>query len=212
MALVRFEPIDAWPGRPTKNRQNSSFRADYTNTLQLLDYELDRLDARSATVRLALHGGAIRRDGWPRSDARPHHPGVVLEFRDPKGEQLHYCDTYHDWQSNLRAIAKTLESLRDIARWGAAHGQQYRGFYKELPAGSAQAAPAPLTRERAAAVLVELAAEPGVTATQVLASTVIAKALFQAATKRCHPDTSGSEERQRRLNEAWGVLQGDGRG
>lgn len=38
------------------------------------------------------------------------------------------------WQANIRAIAKTLEHLRDLDRWGVTkRGEQYTGW-KALPA------------------------------------------------------------------------------
>jgi hypothetical protein len=71
---------------------------------------------------------------------------VVVAFETPKhGPMLYRCDTYTapysfqgpHWQHNVRAIAKTLEALRAVDRYGATEtGQQYAGF-KALPAGRA---------------------------------------------------------------------------
>lgn len=50
MAEITIRPIDQWPDgwRTDKDRQPNPFRSSYTDTLQLLDTELDHLDATTA--------------------------------------------------------------------------------------------------------------------------------------------------------------------
>lgn len=74
--------------------------------------------------------GDIRADGRPRADARaPLHPGVEVSFDSRYGRLTYATDVFTDWRDNLRAIAKGLEALRAVDRWGVAkRGQQYAGF------------------------------------------------------------------------------------
>jgi len=111
---VRFRPISTWPVAATARRKRARFRAGYSDTLQLLDRELRFLRAH----RLALAEDDIRLDGMPRSQAKPSHPGVVLSFDSAYGPLSYPCDTFAQWEDNLRAIALGLEHLRAVDRFG----------------------------------------------------------------------------------------------
>jgi len=139
MLNCRFIPIQKWPGRPTPSYQRTrgAFKAGWSNTLDLLERELNQLRAKDITVEGFFSRDQIRNDGWPKSSARPTQPGVVLSFDTTKGRMVMPCDKYLGWESNLRAIALTLEHLRAVERYGATyHGEQYTGWLK-LPAASA---------------------------------------------------------------------------
>jgi hypothetical protein len=126
-----FRPIETWPGKPTTNRQRARFRARYSDTLKLLESELDHLDARSAVIQIALEREDIRQDGMPRASASPKWPGIIVSFHSKHGPLSYPCDTFADWQDNLRAIALSLKALRDVARYGVTKtGEQYKGWAK----------------------------------------------------------------------------------
>lgn len=95
------------------------------------------LGAEAVVVKLALTERDIRRDGWPRRDARPAHPGVIIEFDSRHGWLRYYDDQYTTWQDNLRALALSLEALRALGRWGALRGEQYVGSRPAIEAGPA---------------------------------------------------------------------------
>lgn len=145
MINATFRPLDDWPGqlRRQSERLPSQFKASWQSTLDLLDHELRMLDSAAVVVKLALTDRDIRRDGWPRKDARsPHHPGVVIEFETRRHGWLRYFDDqYTTWQDNLRALALSLEALRALNRWGALSGEQYVGSRLELEAGSPRLPP-----------------------------------------------------------------------
>ncbi len=137
---IKVAPIREWPGMLTSSRKSSPFMAHYSQTEVLLDHELRQLGVKEATLLMALLPGDIRLDGRPRSNSRPSHPGVILEFDTKLGHLSYPCDRFHSWQDNLRAIALGLEALRRVDRYGiTAHGEQYRGFLA-LEAGTAMPA------------------------------------------------------------------------
>lgn len=79
-----FRPIEAWPGTltPEHARRSSPFSAPMSNTVRLLDAELEHLGIVGGTnvLQLALSRDDLRIDGRPRAQARVAHPGVLLSF------------------------------------------------------------------------------------------------------------------------------------
>ena len=62
---------------------------------------------------------ALRRDGLPLANQRqPDDPGVAVYFTHKKRQMSFACDRWHKIEHNMQAIAKTIEALRGIARWG----------------------------------------------------------------------------------------------
>ena len=126
-----FVPLTAWPGKKTEDyrRKRSNFSAGYTATIDLLTRELTYLKAKEVVIQLDVDRSQIRRDGLPRSDARPRGPGVILSFDSPKGAMSFPCDQFTAWEDNLRAIALALEALRKVDRYGVTrNAEQYRGW------------------------------------------------------------------------------------
>lgn len=143
---VRFVPISKWPNSPTPlaNQRESTFRASYTDTLDLLATELRKLNAHNITIQAFFKESDIRNDGWPRSSAEPTQSGVIVgfdkrEWNAAKGRWditaiAFPCDTFTTFDDNLRAIALALEALRKLDRYGVTQsGQQYTGW-AQLPA------------------------------------------------------------------------------
>ncbi len=128
---VRFVPMERFPRAETPNSQKPRcrFEAGLQDTLDLLDRELQMIGAEDVLIQLKCDRSQIRQDGWPRSDCRAYAP-VILTFRRPNGQSVSMpCDTYAHWNDNLRAVAKSLEALRAVDRYGVtANGEQYRGF------------------------------------------------------------------------------------
>jgi hypothetical protein len=132
-----FRPVDKWPGEqtPSWKRQRSRFRASYARTLDGLERELNAIQAKDIVIQCFLELRDIRNDGWPRSSARPKQPGVIVTFSQGKDAISMPCDTFEDWEQNLRAIALTLHSLRMVSQYGVSkHNEQYQGFKRlEVP-------------------------------------------------------------------------------
>lgn len=142
MSKIIYRPISVWPGTLSKTHVPSQFRVELPQTLRELEYELDRLDVKEAVVEIAVEEVDLRRDGTPRVKAEFAHPGVALSFDSKHGPLRYATDTYDDWRDNLRGIAKSLERLRDMDRYGVTgRGEQYKGWL-QIEAASQSAAEA----------------------------------------------------------------------
>ena len=102
-----------------------------TETLQGPD---DRVAHRGAGHARRLLHGQPQGFGELRADAKPTSPGIVVYATHPRQGDLRFaCDTYQRWWHNVRAVAKTLEALRGIARWGAVRDEQQFAGFRALP-------------------------------------------------------------------------------
>jgi hypothetical protein len=60
----------------------------------------------------------LRRDGRPYANQRISDTGVAVYFTRKGHEQAVACDKWDSIRDNLQAVAKTIEALRGIDRWG----------------------------------------------------------------------------------------------
>jgi hypothetical protein len=129
----------------------------------------------------------LRRDGLPLANQRaPDDPGVAVYFTYKKRQMAFACDRWLKIEHNMQAIAKTIEALRGISRWGTGDmlAAAFTGF-AALPAPGGE----PTWRE----VL-------GVTAdTRDLP---IVRAAYRILASRHHPDKGGSHDAMTKLNAA----------
>jgi hypothetical protein len=133
---IRFVSLERWPGVPTKtySRQRSRFATSWPKTIDLLERELEHLKAKDVVIQADCDRDQIRLDGHFRANAKLRGPGVVLSFESKHGPLSYPCDTFTDWQDNVRAIALALEALRTVDRYGVTrNAEQYRGW-AALPA------------------------------------------------------------------------------
>ncbi|WP_431276209.1 J domain-containing protein [Variovorax ureilyticus] len=82
---------------------------------------------------------ALARDGLPLAGQRqPDDPGVAVYFTYKKRQMSFACDRWTKIEDNMRAISKTIEALRSIARWGTGDMLEaaFTGF-EALPAPGA---------------------------------------------------------------------------
>lgn len=182
MLTYQFRPIDQWPGEKTKSRKKSQFSASWSATLDKLESELKHLRAKDIVIQAGVTSAEIRNDGMLRSTARASWPGVILSFSSKHGELSYPCDTYTDWQANVRAIALALEALRTVDRYGVTRrAEQYQGWAR-LPAP-----PITLTSiDNAVSVLVKHAG--GDTASQILKSREHMETAYRKCCTWTHPD------------------------
>lgn len=196
-----FRPLEAWPGTstPWARRRSAPFKASYNDTLDLLFYELGRLDARDVLIRTFHQPADIRRDGLPKANARqPGHPGVVVSATTRKGDTFVWkTDACDRWEHNLRAVALGLEALRAVDRHGiTAAGEQYAGF-RQITVESG----GPPT----ANPVVVLADAAGWDARQVAADP---RGAYRAAAKQFHPDLRGDHAQWLHIDVAYRQLNG----
>ena len=183
-----FRPLQNVP--PYQDRQASRFKASWTQTMKDLDREMWYLGARSAIIQIDCDESQIRLDGLPRSDARVNSPAVAITFECVRGHLTYPCDTYTSWKDNIRAIAKGLEALRAVDRYGiTSNGQQYTGW-KAITFRSASFD----TSDEAARWLAGLSFI-GQTVHDILNSKLACKSAISLAVRTLHPDTAtGSSE------------------
>lgn len=110
-----------WPeGRErTKpyRRQRSRFNTGFGAAVREVVDELKRLGARNAVVSTNV---PLRRDGLPLASAKNvSDPGVAVYFRYKDKPMTFACDRWDKPEDNLWAIAKTIDAMRGIARWGS---------------------------------------------------------------------------------------------
>jgi hypothetical protein len=132
-----FRALPVWPYPETYPRRSRwTFRNGWSDTLDLLQYEIDRLDGHSPVIGAGFRPGDLRMDGLPRANARdPSHPGIEISFDSMYGRLTYSTDVCERWEHNVRSIALGLEALRAVDRFGISkRGQQYAGF-AQLTAG-----------------------------------------------------------------------------
>jgi hypothetical protein len=193
----RYEirPLGPWTGPVTVDRAASGrFRADWSDTLDLLSRETESLGARLVVLQVDVEDGEIRRDGMLRAGARVGFPGVRISFDSEHGPLTYATDAYEPryygdppgWKANVRAIALALQALRAVDRYGVTRtGEQYRGW-RAIESGAAPQ----MSVDEAARVLAE---HGGGTAAGILADPDVRASAYKRAAKRWHPDVAGGD-------------------
>lgn len=118
-----------------KARNGSSYAARVSLTLTeargRLVAELDRLGAINEILSTNLH---LRLDGWPKSgQAAPVDPGAAVYFTLKGRATVLACDKWERVEDNIAAIAKHIEALRGMERWGVGSIEQAFTGYAALP-------------------------------------------------------------------------------
>lgn len=175
----------AWPdGHPRTEphmRQRARFKVTAGRARDDLVEELRRLGARYIVISTDV---PLRRDGLPYAGGDPEDTGVAVYF-DLDGEQhVLPCDRWNTVGDNLQALAKTVEAMRGIERWGTG-GMMRRAFsaFKALPA-------APREWWHVLGV-------------SRVSSLAVVKDRYRELAREAHPDTpTGSHEQMSRLNAA----------
>lgn len=194
------QEVREWPGQktPSHNRKRAPFKANWGRTLDVLGRELRHLNAGEVVLFGYFSARHIRRDGQLYADARPTEPGVVLEFKSrTKGTRFRFAaDTFGYWQDNVDAIARSLEALRMIDRYGVTSGQQYEGF-KALPSHGSTT----MTTENAKDTIRRYAPSEGGTVSEMA---------IRIARAKAHPDRGGSHDAFVQVQEAERTLKAAG--
>lgn len=108
------------PKTPSYRREAARFETSFARARDNVVHEVDLLCGRYIKNGLILSTNiALRRDGLPLANQRqPDDTGVAAYF-NYKGKQVCFaCDRWKKIEENMQAIAKTIEALRGIARWG----------------------------------------------------------------------------------------------
>lgn len=139
-----------WPGKATPSyaRKRPQFKTITSRALSLLAREIRYLGGKNIEIAVDAEPRHIRADGLLRADARPRSSAIVVSFTTRDGRLQFPCDTFTYWEENVDAVARALEALRMVDRYGVQQGRQYAGF-KALPSGTAPT----MTSEAAAKII-----------------------------------------------------------
>lgn len=118
-----------WVRTPTWKRQFSRFKlSGFGKARDLLFAEIRRMGGSQVVLSSNL---SLRLDGIPYANQRQPEDGGVAVYFLYKGKQMSFaCDHFRKVEENAYAIAKTIEALRGIERWGASDMMEraFRGF------------------------------------------------------------------------------------
>jgi hypothetical protein len=118
-------------------REKSRFATTFGRARDDVIAEISRLGGKDVIISSNI---PLRRDGYPMASARtPTDVGIAVYFTH-KGKQLCFAnDKYTSLEGNITGIARTIEALRGIARWGTGDMMEsaFTGF-QALPSPSAR--------------------------------------------------------------------------
>lgn len=140
------------------------------------------LDLLKAGLPILSTNIELRIDGQPRSgQPEPRDPGAAVYFQLDRQPTVLACDKWDRVADNIAALAKHIEALRGIDRWGVGTAKQAFAGYQALPAPEQWWQVLGIS-ERASRAEIEAA--------------------FRAKAKVAHPDHGGSHAAMARLNAA----------
>jgi hypothetical protein len=196
-------PISTWLGTRTGPRTHARFKVSYGVSEDLLLRELQHLRAKDVVLEIDIQASDLRLDGTLRANAKPQGPRVCLYASTKHGPLMMPCDTFTDWRHNVRAIALSLEALRQVDRYGcAARGEQYRGW-TAIPASTSMT-----TRVEAAWQLLYDTVGRARGGRQTIQAEgddrdrAEMESLFREAALFVHPDAGGSHDLMSAVNRA----------
>lgn len=170
----------AWPeGWPrTKQPQSSRFQTTLAQAIKNVEGEVARLGGKGLILSSNMAG---------LSRAQPKDKGVAAYFTLDGESVCIPCDAWTAVEDNVQAIAKTLEAMRGIERWGAKEllKAAFRGF-KALPHDPGA---------RPWRAVFDFTAEQPVSKEAITAR-------YRHLASRRHPDAGGSDEAMAELNAA----------
>jgi len=106
-----------WKRTPAHLRALSQFKTSPDKAYQGMMHELQLLGAREIIISSNLK---LRQDGAPYAN-QPRHSdeGIAIYFKRRGKDMVLACDKFIRREDNLRAIAKTIDAIRGIERWGS---------------------------------------------------------------------------------------------
>lgn len=166
-------------GTTSRSRQGFKQQLTVAEARERLSDQLDMLRARYVTLSSNME---LRLDGQPRSGLpEPTDPGVACYFDLDGKPTVLACDKWNRVADNIAAIAKHIEALRGMDRWGVGSAAQAFAGYQALP-----------EPEQWWQVL-------GVAQNATRSDIVVA---YRGKARTAHPDTGGSDAAMARLNAA----------
>lgn len=202
---------DGWKRTKQGLRERSRFgfrgQVSFAQARNELLVELERLGAANVVITTDL---PTRNDGLPYASGRADDPGVAVWFVMRDGSRWHErvfaCDKWRTHAENMTAIARSIEAMRGLDRWGAGDvvARAFAGF-AALPAGDSDT-PAALKKQPWREVLGRAAnGAPLIPWPEDLARDellAVVKSRYRKLIQLAHPDAGGSHDRAAELNAA----------
>lgn len=214
--MVEAYPLqwpESWPRTASGRRERANFserstRASVGNhhprlpvsiykAVTELNNELRLLKAKSVVISSNLR---VRLDGDPYRDQRePEDPGVAVYFVLDGVEKCMPIDRWSRAADNIRAIAKCIEAIRGMDRWGAKSflDAAFSGFQALPPPDGYETGPGRTTVRIVRSIHEILGVNEAINDKSYL------EYQYKNAAKRLHPDTGGSVEAFQELQESW---------
>jgi len=179
--MIEAHPL-YWPeGRtrtPKHKRQLSRFKTGFAIAVRQTNEELRRLGAKNVIISTDV---PLRRDGLPLASAKtPEDTGAAIYFEYSGKQMCFACDRWNKVGDNIYAVAKTIEAMRGIERWGTGDMVKaaFTGFLALPPASDWR----------------NILGNPSTLSE--------AESAYKALVRENHPDTGGSNELMAELNRA----------
>jgi hypothetical protein len=197
--MIEAHPLQ-WPaGRKRTSgwsRAAARFEVTFARARDNLVHEVHLLTGTStrcpgnATIVISTNI-ALRRDGLPLANQRqPDDVGVAVYFTYQQQQRCFACDRWRKIEHNMQAIAKAIEALRGIARWGT-------GDMLEAVFTGFAALPMPGAEKPWRDVLGDVS------------TLQEAQTAYRRAASLAHPDRGGTNSQMVDLNKAWEQAQGE---
>ena len=183
-------PLSWPPGFPrTEYPAQSRFDTPEERVKRSLEFQLDLMDASNVVVTT---NSELRRDGRPYANKRISDAGVAVYLTRKGREQAIACDKWDSIRENLQAVAKTIEALRGIDRWGTGEMVEaaFQGF-TAIPASASGGIPVRPKRPWHEV----LGVSPD-------APREVIEAAGKAMQRKTHPDAGGSDAEFQEVQEA----------
>lgn len=172
-----------WPkNRPRGKSHAARFDVSFAGARDNLVDEIKRLGGINVIISTNIE---LRRDGLPYANQpEPQDKGVAVYFTYKGKSMCFACDRWDKVKDNMRAIAKTIDALRGIERWGSGEmvNQAFTGFL---------AIEAPRKKRWWEILMVPENANKNLRISS-----------YKALAKMLHPDVGGSQEAMAELNQA----------
>lgn len=188
------QPLEAYPlcwpaGRKRKAYPTASRFGRETSFARARDTLLHEVQLLGGKKVILSTNIPLTRDGVPYANrAQPQDKGVAVYFQYRQKPMVFACDEWNKIEHNIWAIAKTIEALRGIERWGSGDmlERAFTGF---------TALPNPETKKHWREVFGYMGRE-NVTLSEL-------KDQRDNLAVHFHPDLGGSHERMAELNRAY---------
>lgn len=191
-----MEPIEAYPlawpvGRPrSKKKSVDRFDVSFARARDAAAYEVRLLGGKSLVISSNV---PLKQNGMPSANFNtPDDNGVAVYF-EYKGKQMCFaCDRWSRVTANMQAIAKTIEALRGISRWGT-------GDMMEAAFTGFAALPAPGNTTFGWRHILEV--DPTESRYEFVEQS------YKRLRSQAHPDRGGNVERFSAIQNAWDMAQ-----